>query len=157
VPMTGTVLLAFLYNRAFLLAESADRVQREAAAAELERYLRLAEPSSPWWPLAYERYRSLCAELQRKPQPREAFAGPDRTPEYRLATAVPLGPGLVRLAEPVDEVTGLLGEGEQSPVVRGTELVRRRYPALGAELLTADRVLAIFLVGPSAPSLPLRR
>jgi hypothetical protein len=35
--------------------------------------------------------------------------------------------------------------------------MRRKYPTLGAELLTADRVLAVFLTSPSAPPLPLKR
>jgi tetratricopeptide (TPR) repeat protein len=156
-PATGSVVLAFMYNRALLLADSDNQAQRETAAAQFERYLTLAEPTSPWWPLAYERYQSLCAKLNRKTKPKEALASPDREPEYRLATAVKLGADLVSLGEPVSDVTGRLGEGQVVPVVRGTDLVRRKYPALGAELLTADRVLAIFLVAPSAPPLSLRR
>jgi hypothetical protein len=157
MPATASVMLAHRYNRAFLLADSAEAKQKEAAEKMLKMYLILAEPSSAWWPLAYERYQSLCTDLKHKAEPREAFAGPERGPEYRLSTGVRLGPGLVSLGEPVSDVTKHIGEGDQVPVVRGTELVRRKYPALGAQLLTADRVLAIFLVGTSAPPLPLQR
>jgi hypothetical protein len=150
-------MLAFVYNRAFLMADSSEPAQRQKAAAAFERYLGAAEPSSPWWPLAFERYQSLCRELNRTAKTRQALVDPDRMPDYRLATEVTIGTNRVSLGEPVSDVTGRLGEGEPVPVVRGTDLVRRKYPASGMELLTADRVLAIFLGGANAPPLSLLR
>jgi hypothetical protein len=157
IPATASVLLAYRYNRAFLLADSAEEEKKKAAEKMLKMYLTLVEPSSAWWPLAYERYQSLCTDLKHKAEPKEVFAGPAREPEYRLSTGVRLGPGLVSLGEPVGDVVKRIGEGDEVPVVRGTDLVRRKYPALGAQLLTSDRVLAIFLAGPSTPPLPLQR
>jgi hypothetical protein len=156
-PATGSIAFALLYNRAFQLAESPQKTEREDAAARLEGYLGYVEPSSPWWQLGLERYQSLCKDLGRPAKPRETLIGEDRQSEYRLTTAVHFGKELINLGEAVTDVTARIGEGEPLPIARGTDLARRKYPPLGAELLTSDRVLAIFLAGSSAPPLKLRR
>jgi hypothetical protein len=54
------------------------------------------------------------------------------------------------------EAVSRLGEGQETPVVRGTKLVRWRFPDQGIELIGTDRVMAIILRGPKAPALRLQ-
>jgi hypothetical protein len=144
-----------LYNRAALLAASADKSKQREAAAGFERYLQFAEPASGWWPLAQERYTKLCGGLGLEAKTKEVLAR-RKAANYRLVTSVKLGSGArVTLSEPQAEVRQRLGEGRAVPVVRGTDLVRVYYPEQGVELLCLESVLAICLRGPKAPPLPV--
>jgi tetratricopeptide (TPR) repeat protein len=156
IPMTATLGCGLLYNRAQLLAASPAEAQQRQAADLFEQYLRTAEPSCSWWPLAQERYVRLCRDLGRKAKANEELVR-RKEANYRLLTSVKLGSGArVTLSEPVSEVRRRLGEGHEVPVIRGTDLVRVFYPEQGVELLCRERVLAICLRGPKAPPLPLQ-
>jgi Zn-dependent protease with chaperone function len=151
-----TLAAALLYNRALLQAASARKTKQRAAVALFEKYLKTANPTSAWWPLAYEQYAKLCQDLGLAAKAERAFksGNPDR---LRLTASVSVSSGvLVALADPAREVADRLGRPEEVPVIAGTNLRRWRYPKHGLELLVTDQVLAICLTGPGAPPLPLR-
>jgi tetratricopeptide (TPR) repeat protein len=155
IPMTSTLACGLLYNRALLLAGSADKAQQGQAAVLFEQYLSTADRSSAWWPLAQERYTGLCRELGLEARTKEDLAR--RRSNWRLITSVKLNSGTrVALSEPLSEVRQRLGKGEEVPVVRGTDLVRVYFPKQGVELVCREQVMAICLRGPKAPPLPLQ-
>ena len=155
-PRASGLAAALHYNRALLLAASPEAEKRRAAVGQFERYLRSASPASAWWPLAYERYAKLCRELHLEAKSEKELKDRIQT-DLRPLTAVRLRSGaLVTLSEPMGEVTDRLGGGQAVPVVPGTNLRRLSYPDQGIDLLVTDRVLAIRLRGPGAPTLPLR-
>ena len=155
-PRASGLVAALHYNRALLLAASPEAEKRRAAVGQFERYLRSASPASAWWPLAYERYAKLCRELDLEAKSEKELKDQIQT-DLRPLTAVRLRSGAqVTLSEPTGEVTDRLGGGQAVPVVPGTNLRRLSYPDQGIDLLVTDRVLAIRLRGPGAPTLPLR-
>jgi len=155
-PRASGLVAALHYNRALLLAASPEAEKRRAAVGQFERYLRSASPASAWWPLAYERYAKLCRELLLEAKSEKELKDQIQT-DLRPLTAVQLRSGTqVTLSEPMGEVTDRLGGGQAVPVVPGTNLRRLSYPDQGIDLLVTDRVLAIRLRGPGAPTLPLR-
>jgi serine/threonine protein kinase/tetratricopeptide (TPR) repeat protein len=155
-PVTGTLYCALLYNRALLLAQSPERSQKRRGREQFERYLQDANPASSWWPLAYENYARLCQDLKIAAKSKNELSSGTQM-ELRPVTSVKLASGTsVVLGEPAKDVISRLGEGEVVPVVRGTQLAQRRYPAQGIELLTTDRVLVIRLRGPTAPPVPVQ-
>jgi hypothetical protein len=60
------------------------------------------------------------------------------------------------LGEDADDVTKRFSKGKETVAAAGTGLKRLRFDTEGVELLVKDEVLAISLLGPNAPSLPLR-
>ena len=155
-PRASGLAAALHYNRALLLAAAPEAEKRRAAVGQFERYLRSASPASAWWPLAYERYAKLCRELHLEAKSEKELKDRIQT-DLRPLTAVRLRSGAqVTLSEPTGEVTDRLGGGQAVPVVPGTNLRRLSYPDQGIDLLVTDRVLAIRLRGPEAPTLPLR-
>lgn len=146
---------ALLYNRARLLSASERNEQRRAAMNQFEEYLRMASPSSMWWPLAYEQYTRLCKALGLTEKTENELES--RTATWRPLTSVRLDSGaIVTVSEPLDEVERRLGKVPKIPAVKRTNLVRMRYPDHGIELVATDRVMAICLSDPSSPVLLLR-
>ncbi len=155
-PAPPALSAALLYNRALLLADSSTEGPRRSAVAQIETYLQITSPASTWWPLAYERYAAMCKKLG-LPAKDEGELKRTTHPQPRPLTEVEVGDGIaLSLDEPMAGVTDRLGEGQAVPVVAGTDLVRRRYPRRGIDLLATDRVLAICLRGPESPVLRLR-
>jgi tetratricopeptide (TPR) repeat protein len=156
--VTWSLSCGLLYNRAVLLAASADKARQRQAAELFAEYLQTAEPASAWWPLAQERYAKLCRDLGLPANGKMELARRRRAGLLPL-TSVQLGSGeRVTLSEPLVDVRKRLGEGQAVPVIRGTDLVRVYYPEQGVELLCRERerVLAICLRGPKAPPLPVK-
>ena len=150
-------LSAVRYNRGLAIADTATDEGRRTARGELEQYLAAADPDSSFWPLAYERYRDLCAAAGVAPRARASFR-PAGAPSHRPVSSVELEGGRsVTLGEPLHVVRERLGQAQGVPAVRGTNLVRVIYRDLGLEILANERVLAISAVGRRAPVLRLRR
>jgi len=151
-----TLDAALLYTRAMAQADSKNKADREKAADLLEEYLGFASRLSLWWGVAFDRYQELCKGIERKAKPADAFTK-ERAEPVRLAVGVKTksGAGIV-LGDDLDEVVKRLGKGKEMTVAPGTNLKRIRYEAEGVELLAKDEVLAIGLVGPNAPALPLQ-
>ena len=147
---------ALLYNRAEQLAARKDRASREQALGLLEKYLKTNSPLSLWWPLAYERYETLCKAVERAPRTKDAFKK-DRPEPIRLVTRVQLKSGAeITLGDDLEEVVKKVGKGRETIAAPGTNLKRIRYEKEGIDLLATDVVLALCLVGPEAPPLALR-
>ncbi len=146
--------LALLYNQALLLAGSPDKPKRAKALEHFETYLVVANPASAWWSLAYERYTALCKEQGKTPTPKKELAS-DTKARYRMLTSLKLASGTVlTLSEPLTAAVRSLGESV--PVAARTKLTRVRYPQHGVEVLATDTILAICLLGPKAPPVPLQ-
>lgn len=151
-----TLGTAVLYHRALTLAARKDDASRGQALDLLTQYLQKASPLSLWWPLAYERYADLARALRKAPRERDAFKKTHPGP-LRLVTGVQLKSGKeVTLGEDLEDVVKELGKGKEIVVTPGTNMRRLCYEAEGVELLVTDTVLAVCLVGPQAPVLPLR-
>lgn len=142
--------LALLYDYAVLLSRSEAKDDQIRAASLFHSYLGRASRASLWWALAYRRYATLVRAAGTEPEPEAAFA---RSNALRPVVGVDVAPGrTVRLGQPTREVLALLGDTESNRIVRGTDLVRYRWPHRGLEIFgAAGRVLLIRLTG----SLPL--
>lgn len=148
---------ALTYTRALALAEKKDKPDQEKARVLFEKYLENTSPLSLWWTPAYEHYQELCKALGKEPKTRGAFAT-SRPEPTRLVASVALRSGArITLTDEIENVIKLLGTGKETIAVSGTSLRRIAYEKEGIELIANDRdVLAITLVGPDAPAVPLR-
>lgn len=150
-------LYALHYNAGMLLGGSPDPKQRSEGLAHLEIYLKQANASSAWWPLAYDRYVELCrnqgvpamtqAQLQR--------AAPRR--DLRRVTSLDLGPGrTISLGERLTELAATGEKWREVSTVASTRVRRLRAPDNSLDLLADDKILAIILRDPRGPAVPLR-
>ncbi len=147
---------AVLYNRALRLAVSKDKDSREMALKLFEEYLTTAGPLSLWRPLAYDRYASLCKDLDHPAKDKDAFTQARAEP-FRLLASVKLKSGKeVSLGQDVPEVVKKLGAGREIVGASGTNIKAVIYDQEGVKLLVTDKVVAICLIGAEAPELPLR-
>lgn len=152
-PLPARLSSALFYNRARVNADTTDAARRRQAMNQLENYLRTSNPASLWWPLAYEQYGKLCKELKAPALGRDELVRVPRL-QLRPATGVRLASGaVVNLTDPIGEVRMLVGEVLGEPVAAEIGLTRWRYPEQGIDVLGAEYVMAIFLLGPHAPVL----
>lgn len=148
---------ALNYNRALMLAGSAEGGAREQAVGLFEGYLNTTPPAETWWALAYDRYRQLGADLNQPVKERKDLAAPHG--ELRQAVSVKTAKGVeVRLADSPEDLAAALGKPEAViPAIPGSMLRRQHFPGHGLVLLTTkDQVVAIILKGENAPPLELR-
>ena len=147
---------ALTYNRALLLAGSLDSGRQRLAIGELEVYLRRTGSSLAWWPLAYQRYISLCKQFGTEPKSQATLLS-DTTVRFRPVAALELTPEPLALGESLADVRKKLGTAPPSvPLIRGTNLVQIDYHDRGIKLIGTDEVLAIVLSGDHAPTIPVR-
>jgi hypothetical protein len=147
---------AATYTRAMHLAAKTDKADKQKARELLEEYLGKNSPQSLWWPTAYERYEAVCKDLGVEPKGKDAFKKA-QPPPLRLVAGVRLKSGVeVNLGDDVEDVAKKLGKGKETVAMSGTNLRRWRYEKEGVELLVTEEVMAITLIGPDAPALPLR-
>lgn len=146
---------ALLYSRAITLA--AKPANREQALALFEKYLSMSSRLSLWWDAAYHKYTTLAADLGKMAKPKDAF-GTTTAPKLRITVGVKLKSGkTITLGDLIEDVEAKLGKGISTSLMPGTDLARIRYEALGIEILGGnEEVLAVFLIGPNAPPLPVR-
>lgn len=155
--MAKGIRSALEFDVALVQAASKDEPRRRAAVALFERYLTRADPSSPWWEVAYEKYAALGKQTDQAVQTAEALkskAHPTRRPLFSLQ--LPSGV-ILALNEPLADVAKALGGMPQGvPVLAGSNL--QRYPSVvpGIDLLANDRVLAIIVSGKEGPAVLLR-
>lgn len=156
LPGYSSVSNALIYNRAFLMAQSADAQRQRLAIGELEVYLGHTASSLAWWPLAYQRYVSLCKQFDTTPKSEASLLS--QTPlRFRPIGALETKNAHVALGESLGEVRKRLGAiGVSSPLVKGTNLVQVDYFDRGIKLMATDQVLAIVLSGANAPPLSIR-
>jgi hypothetical protein len=147
---------ALTYNRALLLAGSGDSERQRLAIGELEIYLRRTGSSLAWWPLAYQRYLSLCKQFGTEPKSQATLLS-NATVRFRPVAALELTPAPVALGESLTDAQKTLGSAAPSiPLIRGTNLVEVDYQDRGIKLIGTDEVLAIVISGDHAPAIPVR-
>jgi hypothetical protein len=141
-----------LYNTAFFRMKRASGSEKEKAAKEFGEFLRACDPLSQWWDPAYTHYSSLCSELGMKTEA-QAELKKQFVPAFLPVRSIMIGDGVeIILGEPANEVREALRDCKtELPRMRGTNLVKIKCPARDIEVLAADRVLAVFLVGRKAP------
>jgi tetratricopeptide (TPR) repeat protein len=151
----GLVASAARYNRAMMLARSSAAADQRAAIDEYATYLGKSSESLAWWSLAYDAYERLCRAQGVEPKPRaELTAG--AAPRRRMVAGVKLASGeRIALDQPMEAVEAALGPGVRNNQVRNTNVHRRRYAKAGLDLMCNNRVLAIRLVGKTAPPVVL--
>jgi tetratricopeptide (TPR) repeat protein len=154
-PPTGPIRSAMLYSQASQMAASSDLEQRQQAVERFEEYLGSTSPAVAWWSLAYDRYKELCQSQKAEPKTREELERP-QTIHFRPVISIVVGDGKeISINDQMSQVIELLGEGKKIPVVRRTNIYRRKYDDLGLELLTTDRLIAVRLRQTKAPPLVL--
>jgi len=147
---------AISYNRAILLAGSTNSQRQQLAIAELENYLRRTAPSLAWWPLAYQRYVSLCKQFATEAKSQATLLA-DATVRFRPVAALDINHQQLALGESLAEAEKQLGNpGPTLPLIRGTNLVEVDYREQGVKLISTDEVLAIVVSGDHAPGIPIR-
>ncbi len=148
---------ALRYNLGILLGGSSDPKSRNEGLGHLEIYLKEANPSSAWWPLAFDRYTQLCRELsvQAMTQPQLQRAKTRR--DLRRVNSLELGPGrTITLGQRIGELNARGGAWREISAVRGTRVRRLRSPDNSVDVLGDDKVLAIILRDPKGPALPVK-
>ena len=146
---------AIRYNRGRMYA-AGDAGQRQSAIEQLEAYLTSTSSASNWWPLAYEQYAKLCTQAGVDAKVENDLKVAANT-QYRLVTGVALPDGAtLTLNDPMPALEQTLGQGRSQDVVKTAHIRRLQYPALGLDLLAANRLVAIRLRGPKAPPLVIR-
>lgn len=154
-PEYAELRSALRYNRGLLLATSQKPDDRRRAAAEFENYLENTSPAATWWPVGYDRYRTLCKELKIAEKSRQQLEGA-AGPAFRLVTSVEVNGGVIAIEQTLDDARRVAGIGEAVPVVTGRGILRLHYPDRGLDIIAADKVLAIVSYGPSGPAVTLR-
>jgi hypothetical protein len=142
---------ALQFNRALALAGT----NQKQAAALFEGYLTTAPRSSPWWPVAYERYAALCESLGTEATPK-AQLGKDAPRRRQLAVALPAG-GVVHVGEALDDVVKRLGEPDRETRIDGTTVRRLHFDAHGIYLVAdKEEVFAVVIVSADGPRVVVR-
>lgn len=151
-----SIFSAISYNRAILLAGSTDTQRQQLAITELENYLRRNAPSLAWWPLAYQRYVSLCKQFGTEAKSQATLLA-DAPVRFRPVAALDVNHQQLALGESLTEAEKQLGNpGPTLPLIRGTNLVQVDYHDQGVKLISTDEVLAIVVSGDHAPGIPIR-
>jgi len=148
---------ALQYNRALALAASPDKADLEKAAFLYEKYLETTSPLTLWWEIAHDKYEKLCAKVGTPAKPAEKLKKA-RTIALRLTAGVKLNSGVeITLSEFRDTIEKKLGKPVELQVMTGQPFWRLRYEKEGIEVLVFDDVvLAIGLIAPEAPAVPIR-
>jgi predicted Zn-dependent protease len=155
LPDAAMIASALQYNRAMLLAESREAGEQRKAMMDFEDYLQQTSPSLAWWPLAYERYSGLCAQLGTKPKTQDELGV--AVTQFRAVTGIEIDHLQIDLGADMEETRGRLGRpASGGPVASGTGLMQYDYPERGLRVMGTREVLAITLRGARAPALLLR-
>lgn len=153
VELQPGILSAMIYNRALLRLASKDPKDRTWARDNFELWLQNNSPSSTWWPLVFDQYKSACklTGVQAKAASELTPASDYQRPPLEVTFA---GKPTVALAAETDDVIASLGPPETVPIVSGVNL--HKYPALGGDLLADERIIAIRLNGAASPPVVLQ-
>lgn len=149
-PMPADVGDALIFHEASFAAESDEPRPAARAAALFAEYLLRADPRSAWWDVAYARYARLCRDANVVPESRERLwkqaVAANPVARARVEPDAGVVPGRATAA-------ALRGFGPVRAIVaaRGTDVVRLVRDRCGAELLAADVVFAVRLLGAGAP------
>jgi tetratricopeptide (TPR) repeat protein len=147
------------YNRALVLARSAESEDKTKACKMLESYLMRTPQNSAWWAQAYTRYAKLGKDMGIKTMARTKFLRQPPPQQFRTVTSVAVGKQVITLAEPTEEAVSRLGKdsGDPQPLFPDAKIMRWRFADKGIDVLTKDKVLAIFLTNDKAPAVRLQQ
>ena len=118
-PILSQIDLALLYNESLLVAASASasREIQTKAFAELQEYLEVSSPDSPWWKQAQEHFARLGKTLEKKVIPSDLLAKRFADEFYRVVTTLEVAQGkLVTLSDPTAKVLKQLGQEKNAGV-----------------------------------------
>jgi tetratricopeptide (TPR) repeat protein len=148
---------ALQYNRALVLGARPDKADKEKAIHLLEKYLETTSPLTLWWEIAHGKYEKLCTAVGQPAKPADSLKKA-RTIALRGVAGVKLNSGIeIALSEEKEDIEKKIGQGTYVQVIKGTSLSRLRFEKEGVELLSDDLVvLAIALIGPNAPAIPIK-
>jgi hypothetical protein len=149
-------LNALRYNFGMLLVESSDPQQRGEGLGYLEVYLKEANDSSAWWPLAYERYTQVCREMNMTVKTQAQLQRATRR-SLREVSTIELGPGKsITLGESSANLRTAGGTWREISTVSGTRIRRLRSADNGLDVLVDDKVLAMIVRDPKGPAVNLK-
>ncbi len=149
-------LNALRYNFGMLLVESSDPQQHAEGLSYLEVYLKEANDSSSWWPLAYERYTQVCREMNVPAKTQSQLQRATRR-ALREVSTLELGPGkTVRLGETLADLRTAGGTWREISTVSGTRIRRLRSAESGLDVLVDDKVLAMIVRDPRGPAVTVK-
>jgi hypothetical protein len=150
------VASAMRYNRAMMMARSAEPGQRRSAVSEFETYLGANSSAVAWWSLAYEAYEKLCKAQGVEPKTRDQLTEAGKVAR-RMVISIDLGDGkTLSIGEPIVKVKESLGDGVESNILRNKEMLRLRYLDRGLDLWGGQSLLAIRLMNKHSPALRLK-
>jgi tetratricopeptide (TPR) repeat protein len=147
------VVTSLSYNLAALAAAD-DSKSVERAAEEFERYLRLTNRSSAWWPIAHERYLELCRNAGLEPKGEQYLESTAQLLHRPIISVQLTATKRVTLGDAFSDVKDRLGSGNDVAVTKGFR--QFSYPKFGLSLLGDQQVLAIVLHGGNAPRISMR-
>lgn len=142
---------AIAFNSAALLTPS----DAEQATTLYVEYLQSAPRSSAWWPVAYDRYQSLCKDQNRKPLDKTAL-GEKKAPLRKQVVVTLPGGETLHIGESMKKVKEKLGEPTSERTERGS-VSRRSYAKAGIDVLAdSDEVFVIEIVSPKVQGIDIR-
>jgi|GEM_PF-1707788 len=151
VVLPETLAGALQFNKATVKEED----NKEAAAELYEAYLRQTPTSSPWWPVAYERYEALCKDTGSHAKPKKDLgkAAPRRK---QLVVTLPSGK-TVHVGEQLNAVLVQLGKPTKETKHPSSSVRVLRFEEHGVELIAdQDEVFAVMIISPKGPTVPVR-
>lgn len=160
VDGSASIVSAIHYNRGRMYAAASDAAKRRSALDEIEAYLTSTSSAANWWPLAYEQYQKRCADSGVEPKPADALSlSANRLNRLVTGVTLPDGTTITLNAASGDTLSALdqsLGKAIEREIVKKSNIRRLTYSKAGVELLAANQIVAIRLMGPKAPPVVIR-
>lgn len=153
---------AISYNRALLVMSGVDatdiagqKEKRTTALASWVKFLETTSPASVWWTLGYNRYSELMKDQGLTPERKATLCAGTKI-RLRPIPSVAIAPGvLITLSDRIESVRSKINSLTAIPVV-GSSIQLLHHSPSGSDLLAGRRVIAIYLHGPTAPSLTVK-
>lgn len=139
----------------FNMAAVKEQDNKEAAVELYEEYLRHTPRTSPWWPVAYERYEALCKDTGSHAKPKKDLgkAAPRRK---QLVVTLPSGK-TVHVGEQISLVLDRLGKPTKETKHPSSSVRVLRFEEHGVELIAdQDEVFAVMIISPNGPTVPVQ-
>ena len=147
----ASVMGAVAYNTGLALAET----NQKEAVRQFEKFLATTPQSSPWWPVAYEQYETLCKANEMKARPKSAL-GKAAPWQKQLVPTLTNGK-TVHVGQDLDEALAALGKPDRVTRIQDTGLSRLHFDAHGLYLVAdAEEVFAVIITSAKGPGISIR-
>ena len=135
------------FNKAFLKFHSNQTAQKKEAKLNFENYLKISDKNSNWWVLGHNIYKKLCSELglaetKNFNQDNKKFSILKPVTSVKILDSI-----FISISDDCNDLKMITDKMENTviSVAQKSNLKRTLLTNLGIELLTSDKVIAIFM------------